>query len=378
MFFDHLCAMLDHRKMCLDLVMTGFLMSVLAFVLVLSPLIFVHELGHYWAAKACGVHVERFSIGFGPKICSWKDKSGTEWIFSWILLGGYVQMLGDANVASSVSKETNQTDHRRTMAGKTHLQRIMIAAAGPAVNYVVAFMLFVALFVAFGKPYHSPTIGTVDPTSQAYLAGIRPGDRIEDIQGAENKIDTFEDVLKVLEKTPETQPLDVSVMRGDQNLNLTITPAEKASGVWLGKLKCAPDNSTRFYQKRSMGAAISDALTIINPVRMVKMLRLDSVGGPISIAQRAGNELQEGWFPVLFLMASLSVGLGFFNLLPLPVLDGGLIVMEAIEYLMGRKLSDSVRQGISIAAFGVLAVLLVFLSWSDLGKIPAVAALFSR
>gem|GEM_PF-453471 len=378
MFFDHLCAMLDHRKMCLDLVMTGFLMSVLAFVLVLSPLIFVHELGHYWAAKACGVHVERFSIGFGPKIFSWKDKSGTEWIFSWILLGGYVQMLGDANVASSVSKETNQTDHRRTMAGKTHLQRIIIAAAGPAVNYVVAFVLFVALFVTFGKPYHSPTIGAIVPTSQAYLAGIRQGDRIDHIQGAEDKIATFEDVLKVLEKTPETQPLNVSVMRGDQNLNLTITPAEKASGVWLGKLKCAPDSSTRFYQKRSMGSAISDALTIINPVRMLKMLRLDSVGGPISIAQRAGNELQEGWFPVLFLMASLSVGLGFFNLLPLPVLDGGLIVMETIECLMGRKLSDRVRQGVSIAAFGVLAMLLLYLSWSDLGKIPAVAALFSR
>ena len=354
-------------------------MSVLAFVVVLSPLVFVHELGHYWAAKACGVHVERFSIGFGPKIFSWKDKSGTEWIFSWILLGGYVQMLGDSNVASSVSKETNQRDHGRTMAGKTHLQRIMIAAAGPAVNYVVAFVMFVALFVTLGKPYHSPTIGTVVPTSQAYLAGIRPGDRIEHIKGAENKIGTFEDVLKVLEKTPATQPLDVSVMRGDQErLNLTIVPAEKTSGVWLGKLKCTPDKSTRFYQKKSFGTAFSDTLMIINPLRTLKSLRLDSMGGPISIAHQAGNVLQEGMVPVLFLMASLSLGLGFFNLLPLPVLDGGLIMMEAIECLMGRKLSDGVRQGISIAAFGMLAMLLVFLSWSDLGKIPAVAALLSR
>jgi regulator of sigma E protease len=359
--------------------MISFLMSVLAFVVVLSPLVFVHELGHYWAAKACGVHVERFSIGFGPKIFSWRDKSGTEWIFSWILLGGYVQMLGDANVASSVSKETNPLDHRRTMAGKTHLQRIMIAAAGPAVNYVVAFAIFVALFMAFGKPYHSSTIGIVSPTSQAYLAGIRPGDRIEDITGAEEKINTFEDVLKVLEKTPATQPLDVSVLRGDQErLNVTIMPAEKASGLWLGKLRCAPDINTRFYLKKSFMSAISETLDMLNPVRMVKSLRLDSMGGPISIAYQAGNVLQEGMIPVLFLMASLSLGLGFFNLLPLPVLDGGLIMMEGIECIMGRKLSDGLRQGISIAAFGILAILLVFWSWSDLGKIPAVAALLSR
>ncbi len=370
--------MLDHRKICLAPVMISFLMSVLAFVVVLSPLVFVHELGHYWAAKACGVHVERFSIGFGPKIFSWKDKSGTEWIFSWILLGGYVQMLGDANVASSVSKETSQTDHGRTMAGKTHLQRIMIAAAGPAVNYVVAFAMFVALFVAFGQPYHRPIIGTVLPTSQAYLAGIRQGDRINHIKGAKNKIATFEDVLKVLEKTPATQPLDVFVTRGDQDLNLTIMPAEKASGVWLGKLKCAPDKNARFYWKKSFMRAIAETLDMLNPVRMFKSLRLDSMGGPISIAHQAGSVLQEGVLPVLFLMASLSLGLGFFNLLPLPVLDGGLIMMEGIECIMGRKLSDGLRQGISIAAFGVLAILLVFLSWSDLGKIPAVAALLSR
>jgi regulator of sigma E protease len=364
--------------MCLALVMISFLMSILAFVVVLSPLVFVHELGHYWAAKACGVHVERFSIGFGPRIFSWKDKSGTEWVFSWILLGGYVQMLGDANVASSVSKKTSQADHGRTMAGKTHLQRIIIAAAGPAVNYVVAFIMFVALFVTLGKPYHSPTIGTVGPTSQAYLAGVRPGDRIEDIKGAENKIATFEDVLKVLAKTPATEPLQVSVMRGDQErLNLTIMPEEKASGIWLGKLKCTPEKSTGFYQKKSFRSAISDTLDMLNPVRMVQSLRLDSMGGPISIAHQAGNVLQEGLFPVFFLMASLSLGLGFFNLIPLPVLDGGLIMMEAIEWIIGRKLPDGVRQGISIAAFGVLAMLLVFLSWSDLGKIPAVEAIFS-
>ena len=168
-------------------------------------------------------------------------------------------------------------------------------------------------------------------------------------------------------------------MRGDQErLNLTIMPAEKASGIWLGKLKCTPEKNTQFYQKKSFSSAISDTLAIINPLLMVKSLRLDSMGGPIAIAHQAGNVLQEGWVPVFFLMASLSLGLGFFNLLPLPVLDGGLIMMEGIEWVMGKKLSDGVRQSVSIAAFGVLALLLVFLSWSDLGKIPAVASIFSR
>lgn len=357
--------------------MVSFLMSVLAFVVVLSPLVFLHELGHYWAAKACGVHVDRFSIGFGPKICSWTDKSGTEWIFSWILLGGYVQMLGDANVASSVSSKVEGKNHSRTMAGKTHAQRIMIAAAGPAVNYLLAFVMFVMLFVMAGKPNYSTTIGELPITSQAYLSGIRKGDKFDRIKG--ESVTTFEDVFKILKKTPATEPLEVLILRGEQaHINLTIPPIDGDPGIWLGKLKCAPDKSTRFYEKQSLGEAVSGTLSMLNPVRMLKSLQLDSMGGPIAIAHQAGNVLLEGWVPVLFLMAGLSLGLGFFNLLPLPVLDGGLIVMELIECLIGRKLSERVRQIISVSAFAVLAILLVFLSWSDLKKIPAVAVFLSR
>jgi regulator of sigma E protease len=357
--------------------MLPFLISVLAFVGVLSPLVFLHELGHYLAAKACGVHVERFSIGFGPKILSWKDKSGTEWIFSWILLGGYVQMLGDANVASSVSKEVSGIDGSRTMAGKTHLQRIAIAAAGPAVNYFIAFVMFVTLFVNVGKPYHKTTVGDAPETSYAYQSGIRKNDVIDKVQG--QSVETFEGVLNILKGSSATQPLEISIMRDKEPVNLVINPLVGMSktDVWFGKLQFSPEKTTQFYEKQSMGKAIGDTLSAMNPWSMLESMNLKSMGGPIAIAHQAGNVIQQGWVPVLFLMAGLSLGLGFFNLLPLPVLDGGMIFIEALEWVSGRSISAKVRQGISVAAFGALLLLLVVLSWGDLMKIPAIAALLS-
>lgn len=347
-----------------------FLLSILAFVVVLSPLVFFHELGHYLAAKACGVHVERFSIGFGPKIVSWRDKAGTEWIFSWILLGGYVQMLGDGNVASSVSTEVAPMDRSKTMAGKTRAQRIFISAAGPGINYLLAFVMLVGLFVTVGKPHHKTLVGDIPEISHAYLSGIRKNDRLESIQG--QGVKTFEETLKILEKVPATQPLEVVITREEERVGLVIPPVEKASGVWLGKLKFFPAQEARFYEKQGVFSAIGDTLSMINPLPMLKALKFDSMGGPISIAHQAGNFITQGWIPVLFFMASLSVGLGFFNLLPLPVLDGGNIMMELIEGITGVSLSQRVREIIAMVSFGTLAVFVIFLSWGDLIKIPAI------
>jgi regulator of sigma E protease len=356
--------------------MSSFLMSLGAFIAVLSPLVFIHELGHYLAAKACGVHVERFSIGFGPKIFSWKDKSGTEWIFSWILLGGYVQMLGDGNVASSVSQHVAAIDHSRTMAGKTHMQRIGIAFAGPAVNYLLAFVLFVALFVHVGKPYHKTIVGVIAEESLSYKAGLRKNDRIQRVQ--DRSVKTFEDALKVVAHIPATNALDLEIKRHNDVQTITLQPAAQASGFWLGKLKIGPEKNTRFYVPQSWGAAISDTLDMMNPVRMIKGLKLESMGGPIAIAHQAGNVIQEGWVPVLFLMAALSLGLGFFNLLPLPVLDGGLIAMELLELVLRRPLSAKVRQNITIGTFGLLALLFAYLSWGDLMRIPLISGLVKK
>jgi len=352
--------------------MSSFMMSVLAFVSVLSPLVFLHELGHYLAAKACGVHVERFSIVFGPKIFSWKDKSGTEWIFSWILLGGYVQMLGDANVASSVALDVPDIDASKTMAGKSHMQRIAIAGAGPAVNYLLAFILFVGLFVTVGKPHHRTLVGQAAETSYAYKSGVRPGDRVTSVQS--HPVATFEDVVDVLKVTPANQPLTIDLERDDHPIAIVCNPVEKASGFWMGKLQFGPDKKTRFYVKQSWAKAVDMTLGMLNPLPMLKSLTWSSMGGPIGIAHQAGSVWQEGLVPMLFLMAALSLGLGFFNLLPLPVLDGGMIGMEIVEWVIGRPLSTRMRQGFSVAAFGLLMGLLLFLSWGDLMRIPAIAA----
>ena len=168
-------------------------------------------------------------------------------------------------------------------------------------------------------------------------------------------------------------------MRDKAPVNLVINPLVNMSDsdVWLGKLKFAPEKSTLFYEKQSMGRAIGDTLSAMNPWSMLKSMNLKSMGGPIAIAHQAGNVIQQGWVPVLFLIAGLSLGLGFFNLLPLPVLDGGMIFIEALEWVTGCSISAKVRQGISVAAFGALLLLLIILSWGDLIKIPAIAALLS-
>jgi len=355
------------------------LSPLVSFVLILSPLVFIHELGHYAVAKWHGIHVEEFSIGMGPRIVSWTDRSGTKWSLSWLLIGGYVRMLGDGDVASSTSVDVVPQDRHRTMEGKTSWQRIQVALAGPAANYALSFILFMGLFTTIGKSWHQPVV-QVASGAYAYDMGIRSGDRIVGLGNAKSPAVTptvsFEKVLEFLALAPAIDPITMHIQRHQQPMTFVIPPVSQAQGTWLGKLGMRPALLPPQYTTYSVSDALSQTMSLLNPRTTINNLKPSTMGGPIAIAQQTQSIWQGGWAHALYVMATLSLGLGFFNLLPLPILDGGMVVLELIQWATGRPLPPRVRSFLSIGAVMAIGTLMVFLSWQDILRIPSVARFF--
>jgi regulator of sigma E protease len=348
--------------------MSGFAFSLLAFVLALSPLVFLHELGHYLMAKACGVRVDSFSIGFGPQLLGWTDKAGTRWQISLFLLGGYVKMAGDENIASSVSSQ-GAKEATDTFESKSPWQKILIAVSGPFANYLTAFIILCPLFVLIGKPDSKPIIGQVVASSMAASAGLHEGDRITNVQ--DQPITRFGEMLTVLGNTPLTQNLKLHVVR-DSIEKEVIVPSPSKEGVWKGNLGISPDPAFRTFFPLTLHQATTDVLTLMNPVKTIKSMSMDSMGGPIKIGQDAGRFLNEGWELFLYFVGMVSIALGFFNLLPFPLLDGGMVLFSVIEMVIRRPLPARVQQTVSFIAFLGLGSLFIYLSWKDLVSIPRV------
>jgi regulator of sigma E protease len=342
--------------------MNGFLWNLLAFVIILSPLIFLHELGHYLVARAFNVHIHSFSIGMGPELIGWTNKLGTRWKISLFPLGGYVKM-------ADLSEEGSTIPPQQTMQGKKPWQKIVIAAAGPFANYGIAFGLFISLFTLVGKPLYPAKIGSLAPESLAERSGLVQGDFIQSIGSKEVK--GFEEFVDILKETPASQPLEVCAERGGALVYITIDP-QSTEGVWLGKLGVQPDISAKDYQKLSLSESIVKAGQLLNPLQSIKSLKLENMGGPVMIAQQAGQVLTEGWMSILLFMAAISAALGFFNLIPIPLLDGGVILFSAIEMIIRRPLSERIQKILTVFSVGMLGTLFVWLFWKDLMKIPLI------
>lgn len=354
------------------------LSALASFIVILSPLIFIHELGHYWMAKWHGIHVEEFSIGMGPRIFSWTDRSGTKWSLSWFLIGGYVRMLGDGDAASSTSVDVSPQDKNRTMAGKTPWQRIQVALAGPAANYLLAFILWMGLLMTVGKSWHQPVI-QMDSTAYAYRMGLRSDDRIVGIRPQSQTnvlpIKSFERLLQILSENPANESLVFQVQRDHQSMQIPLSPPPHATGTWLGKLGIRPAPLPTSQTISSASEAWDYTLSAINPLTIIKNFQISAMGGPIAIAKNTQDIWQADWSHALFLMATLSVGLGFFNLLPLPILDGGLVFLELVQLCIRRPLSPLLRHYLSLGAALIVGGLMLVLSWQDILRIPSVAKL---
>lgn len=366
---------------------------VLPFLIILTAVVFVHELGHYLIARLNGVRVEVFSIGFGRELFGWNDRFGTRWKVSWIPLGGYVKFFGDDSVASNPQQgldTLSNDDHAVSFHHKRLGQRASIVVAGPAANLLFAVIVYSVLFMTFGQVFAPPVIDEVMPDSAAAQAKFEPRDRIVEINGS--AISRFAEVQQFVRMNPGRE-LSVVVLRDETEIELTVTP----------KLTTITDNFGRERKIGLLGVSRSGGVELIrhDPITAVVLacsetarvvtLTLDyvgqvivgarsgeDIGGPIGIARMSGEVFQVSFAAVLSFVAVLSISLGLINLFPVPLLDGGHLLFYAIEAVRGKPLGErSQEYGIRIGLALVLSLML-YATWNDLSDIPLIADLVSR
>lgn len=346
-----------------------------AFAVVLGVLVFVHEFGHYLAARACGVHVEVFSIGFGQAVTSWVTRSGTRWKLAWLPLGGYVKMHGQER-PEEVSPEVRaswipgQTFHEKAV-----WQRAIIVAAGPIANFVLAMVLFAALMAILGVGVSQPVVGGVLPGSAAAQAGLQVNDRILSIDG--QPINSFEQIQHIVEPRPG-QTLPIVVTRNGATTTLQAhVGVEKVDGMQIGLLgiRAGAVSYHRVPVPQALWGGVKQTwnVTVETVQGIGQMIRgtrgTQDLGGPLRIAQLSGQVAELGVASLVSFIAILSVNLGLINLFPIPVLDGGHLLFYVAEALRGRPLPPRALEYGFRAGLAVLASLFVFATWNDLTNI---------
>jgi regulator of sigma E protease len=354
---------------------------VLPFLVVLTVLIFVHELGHYLVARLCGVMVEVFSIGFGPELFGWTDRSGTRWKVSAIPLGGYVKMYGEETFGEANEDEDSPPRQEReelSFRHKTLRQRAAIVVAGPLANALFALVVLFGLFVVVGAPAPLSVVGSVLEDSAAAEAGILPGDTIIEIDGQATP--WFEDVRRIVNANPEV-PLRFVVEREDAQLELRATPKPTAQTVdgetrTVGLLGIRPDLSQVGYEDLSLPKAALTAIgqtynlttQIFGSIASIVQgdRPLDELGGPLRIAQLSGQIAKDGAINLLYFMAALSVNLALINLLPIPVLDGGHLLIYGVEAITRRPLNKRIIEYAFRAGMVFVVGLMLLATWNDL------------
>jgi regulator of sigma E protease len=335
-------------------------------------LVFVHELGHYIAARACGIYVEAFSIGFGPAMASWTARSGTVWKVCVLPLGGYVKMHGMSVSTIDEAKE----DEAVFRDGEAYFQksvwkRMIVAAAGPAANFVLAVVLFSALYGAIGQEVPLPVIGQVQAGSAAAQAGLQANDEIRAVDGV--AVSKFEDLRKIVAGSPN-KALSLSVHRGTQDLILPVHIAATGPNGSDGRLGVTSGRNIRISLNplqaiAAGGAQTWDVLrqTVAGLSHIVSSGQgADQLGGPLMIARLSGQVAQLGVASLVNFIALLSVNLGLVNLLPIPILDGGHLLFYVAEALRGRPVPPRAQEYGYRVGFAIIASLFVFVSWNDL------------
>ena len=353
----------------------------IAFICAIGPLVFFHELGHYLVARWFGVGAEVFSIGFGREIFGWNDKRGTRWKVGWLPLGGYVRFVGDADVASSApsNEPINEKLVGHSFQDRPVGQRFLIVLAGPMANFLLAIVIFAAFFATFGMPRSSNVVDQVQPGSAAQHAGIRPGDRIESIAGQDTP--TFEAVRRVLILRPDTL-VSIRVARGGDLLTLEarlgsqVIKDEFGQSHRIGLLGIPPPE--RVLERlgpvelipKTIGFTISMVRMMIDGIVQIVAGNVSAkeLGGPLKIAQMAGQQASLGAFEFVALIAMLSINLGFINLLPVPMLDGGHLAFYTIEAVRRRPVGERTQEWAFRGGLAALLALLVFVTINDLNS----------
>jgi regulator of sigma E protease len=351
--------------------MVDTLRSILAFVVVLGVLVFFHELGHYLAARARGVAVEAFSIGFGPALVSWKAKSGTVWKISALPLGGYVKMQGWGE------EDTGAVAVPGSFSGKSLGSKALIVAAGPIANLILAFVLFAGLFMFAGRVEVVPVLSVVAPGSPAAVAGLQPGDRILAVNG--QSIQYFEDLQQIIVAHPHSE-LTVSFRRGGALQQKNVLSGQKMSdGQQVGFFGVEGDQvvTERFTLPAALLAAGGETWSVM-VTTLTGLWNLvahhegaQDLGGPLRIAQLSGQVAALGISSLISFIALLSINLGLVNLVPIPILDGGHLLFYAGEAIYGKPIPRKAQEMGLRFGFALLLSLFAFTTFNDLTQLGA-------
>lgn len=352
------------------------------FLVTISVIVFVHELGHYLVARANGVRVEVFSIGFGPELFGFRDRHGTRWKLSLLPLGGYVKFFGDAGPAGGAKDKSlaalGEEDRRVSFHHKRVGQRAAVVIGGPLGNFVFAIIVFAFLFGFVGERYTAPDIVDVIPGGAAESAGIKPGDRVIEIEG--QPVERFEDLQSVVEGSPGV-PLSIVVRRGDTEVALRATPDLVEDKDSFGNVRAVGRLGVKggqvAFRDVDTGTAVWGAVretfniavgTLKAVGQMIAGSRsTDELGGPIQIGRMSGEIAQDGGFlSLVFFMAILSINLGLINLFPVPMLDGGHLIFYVWEAIAGRPLKPRVQEIGMRVGFVLVIALMVWVTSKDL------------
>jgi regulator of sigma E protease len=359
------------------------------FLLLLTVLVFVHEMGHFLVARLCGVRVEVFSIGFGPELVGFNDRKGTRWRFSAIPLGGYVRMFGqEGNVLEGAAGAALSPEDRAVaFDGKNVWRRAAIVAAGPIANFIFAIVVLAAIMATLGKPMQSTQIGEVLAGSAASQAGLQVGDKIVSINGS--SIEGF-DEIKSFVVVHLDQPLQLGVERGDQLLTISLTPqiVEESSifgAQRVGRIGIRTSGEGKIV-KLSVTQAVGEAVREVYDMSGAMLVGIsqivsgkrssEDIQGGLRMAKMTGEAAKAGFLTLVSLAAMISVNLGLVNLLPIPMLDGGHLAYYAVEAIRGRPLGARAQEwGLRLGVAFVLS-LMVFATWNDI-KVLLIKALLT-
>ena len=358
------------------------------FIVVLTVVVFFHELGHFWVGRRCGIKVDAFSIGFGPELFAFVDRHGTRWRVAALPLGGYVKFHGDANGASmtdDAAVDAMPADERAlTFAAAPIWKRAATVAAGPIANFILAIVIFCGVFFAYGRSVLTPRVDSVAAGSAAEVAGFLPGDLVLEIDG--QKIGSFNELQRIVTTSPD-KALTFLVDRAGKGVSLTATPRLKEVESSLGKTRVGllgvqAGGKPEDWRTESYGLVDSLKLATHETWFVVRQTAgylgglaigkesPDQLSGPAGIVQVSGEMAKLGVAALLNLVAILSISIGLLNLAPVPLLDGGHLMFYLIEAIRGRALNERAQEigfRIGIAVVGGLMVLATYNDIARLG-----------
>ena len=351
-------------------------MGFIAVIMVLGGLIFFHELGHFLVARLLGIGVKAFALGFGPKLISFRAGM-TEYRLCAFPLGGYVMLAGE----SPDREEEPEIPKALLFNLRPVWQRMCVVVAGPMFNFLLAWGIYWALFATQGQMGLAPSIGQILPESPAARAGMQAGDSVLTVNG--RSITFWEDLTEIVQAS-EGSPLTMEIKRGKQQVQLRVTPELRERKNIFGETVKAPmlgivaskeivtleldgTQSLKLSAKETWRAIVNMVTALVKMVERV--VPADSIGGPILIVQLINREAQEGMVGLLALAAALSANLGFVNLLPIPVLDGGHLVLFSLEGVTRKPLSMRMRAAAMRVGIAMLAALMIFATYNDLRRL---------